>query len=123
MHVSLLILTLDPVAGNCRLLNPLWYGLLGNSELLLSKRPPLHDTSRAIGMLRECWPPSSERVRPWPATDDEAPELGDIGVIVAGPEKTLSFQKLGNISQELGGVELELEPIEGFDLVEDDVLR
>ncbi|KAG8923089.1 hypothetical protein FRC01_013232 [Tulasnella sp. 417] len=108
---------------NCRLLNPLWYGLLGNSELLLSNRPPLHDTSRAIGMLKACWPPSSERVRPWPATEDEAPELGDIGVFVTGPGKTLSFRKLGNISQELGGVEVELEPIEGFDIVEDDVLR
>ncbi|KAG8939436.1 hypothetical protein FRC04_006583 [Tulasnella sp. 424] len=108
---------------NCCLLNPLWYGLLGNSELLLSKRTPLHDTSRAIGMLRGCWPPSSERVRPLPATDDKAPELGDIGVFVAGPGKRLSFRKLGNMSQELGGVELELEPIQGFDLVEDDLLR
>ncbi|KAG8988345.1 hypothetical protein FRB90_002813 [Tulasnella sp. 427] len=110
---------------NCRLLNPLWYGLLGNSKLLLSNRPPLHDTSRAIGMLRECWPPSSERVRPWPeaTADEQAPELGDIGVFVTGPGKTLSYKKLGNISQELGGVEVELEPIEGFDLVDDGVLR
>lgn len=75
-------------------------------------------------MLRECWPPTSERVRPWPATDDDdAPELGDIGVFVAGPGKTLSFRKLGNIAEELGGVDLELEPIEGFDLIDEGVLR